>query len=458
MALDIFEHRFGDAVMPVMDDESRPQIGMAMLNCVQTVVDVIADKDNNGYTVGFAPTVTAFTEHKKRQIVISGTPLFTAPVGTPLRDIAAILTGFAVHEVGHTRKIGIIDAARAEWPGKVIPKTLANMIEDVVLEERTIRRYAGFREVFRPTLEYVARVASPAYDLAWEGSTGHKVNLVGQIVRYREFVRFANDPVTQQELLWWEEWTAKITYDLTPKGGVALIHEALDRLHSQRETNETDEEPPVQPPLPPKGEGEPLGPPKDGLPDEEDDDEPKPKPGEGKGEPTEGGDDDGDDEPTEGEDGDDGDGDGEDGDTEGGSEGDGDSEPDDDTEGGDGEGGSDDDGDTEGETDGDPDNDGQPGEGDGENATDGGEIDLDDRPDLPKGGNDSDGGGGSGEGVSEADPDDGLDETELDSSFDDVSQSDNSYRDQRLEGEIAEERVTTRMNAGAHGKMKVVWR
>jgi hypothetical protein len=461
MALDIFERLFGEETLPVLDDDSRPRIALGLLNAIQTVVNVIADDVNKGYAVTYSPTPSAFTEHGKRLISLSGKPLFGSPVGTPLRDIAAVMTGFAVHEVGHTKRIGIIDAVRAEWPGKVLPKTLGNIIEDVVLEERTVERYAGFRDVFAPTLEWVAEATCPKHALVWEGSTGHKVNIVGQIVRYRPFVTFSDDAVTQAELRWWDEWTARIVFDLTPEGGVQMVRDALDHLASQRE-DVPDDDGGCEFPLPKGPDG--------GLPDEEDDDKPKrePKPGKGEGEPT---DEDGD---TEGEDGDgddsdggdtegddDGDGDGEDGDTEGGSEGDGDSEPDDDTEGGNPGGDDDGEGDTEGEPEGEPEGGEDPGEGKGETVTDGDEIDTADRPILDAGTNDTEGGGGSGEGISEATPEDdvdaGLDETELSESFDDLSHSDNGYRDQRLDTEVEVERTTTRVDAGAHGKMKIVW-
>jgi hypothetical protein len=453
MALDIFEHRFGDARMPYLDDDKRPQIALDMLNAVQTVVDVIADEANHGYAVSFAPTPSAFTEHQKRQIVISGMPLFAATIGTPLRDVAAILTGFAVHEVGHTRRIGIIDAVRAEWPGKKLPKVLANVIEDVVLEERTIQRYAGFRDVFTPTLEWVAEQTCPKHTLVWEGSTGHKVNLVGQIVRYEPFVTFADDAVTKGELRWWKEWAARITADLTPKGGVEMVREALARLAAQREQGETEEQP--EPPKPPKGEGEPIGDSGQNLPDEEDepDDDGGDTEGEGNGEAEGDGDD------TEGDgDGSDGDESDEDGGTEGG--GDSDEDGDDETEGPDGGGNPGPKGGSEAERETEPvdgDEAGQ-GEGDGEGST--GDPSKD-RVELDKGAQDSDGAGGSGQGIAEAgdeDPDAGFDETELDKSFDDLSVTDSAYRDQVLQAAVEDERVTTRMDAGIHGQMKVVWR
>ena len=81
------------------------------------------------------------------------------------------MTGFAVHEVGHT-KLDFYAAIVKRWPGKKLPITLGNIIEDVVLEMRTVERFPGFADhgegnVFRPTLEWVAK--EPAPPLRWSG-------------------------------------------------------------------------------------------------------------------------------------------------------------------------------------------------------------------------------------------------------------------------------------------------
>ena len=442
--LDIFEHRFGDEVVPIgglsaSNDNSLGDAGMRMLDCLQTVVDVLADDVNTGYRVGFANTASAFTSHKERRIVISGLPLTKAQPGTPYRDIAAVLTGFAVHEIGHTKRPGIIDAVRKEWPGKTLPGTLANIIEDVVLEARTVERYLGLTDVFEPTFEWVARETCPTHTLVWKGSTGHKVNIVGQVVRYRDYVTFGADPATQDALGFFTDWADRINAKTTPRQGVELVREALAYIHTpdEPEPEGEGEDEGEGEPGEGEGEGEPgAGDGKDtspkgkdgdddveGLPDEDDDD----TEGEGKGSPT--------DAPPldEG----DAEGDGSDGD------GDGDAEGDADGESNDGESG------------------GQPGdEADADN--DGDAIDTLDRTTLDKGANDGTGAGGTGQGVSEAgdveDPDAGLDTNELDKSFDEVAKERNPYADHVLQNAVDEERITARLDAKEHGTMRVIFR
>ena len=425
--LDIFEHRFGDAVKPTAklaadtDTDSMGEVGMKMLDAVQTVVDVLADSTNKGFRVSFAPLASAYTSDSKRTIVISGLPLLNAPAGTPYRDIAAILTGFAVHEVGHTKRPGIIDAVRNEWPGKKLPPILGNIIEDVVLEARVVERYAGLRDVFDPTFEWVAEQSCPKYPIAWSGSTGHKVNVIGQMVRYRDFVTFASDAITQKQLRWFDEWAARITAKTTPAEGVALVREALARIHDTADEDEP-------------GEGE--------AEDEQS--------GKGKGKDTEA-------LPNE----DDAEGEGDDGDGNGDGEGNGD---DDDTEGDDGDGDADGEGQGQG-TEGDSDADGEGGDGQGEDGEGANTSDAADaqanRIETGEGANDGTGAGGSGQAIADPgveDPDLGLDEHEVDKSFDETASQGSQFQNEVLQQQVNEERTSERINAGIHGRMKVIFR
>ena len=219
MTLDVFDIKLGRHQMPRLDADNTGLVAVQLLDAVQTVVDVLTDNDGGkGWTVGFDPTANAYTDRSAaRRIVVSVKPLLDAKPGEPLSKVAAIMTGFAVHEVGHT-KLNFFDAISARWPGAMLPKTLGNIIEDVVLELRTVERYPGFADhgegnVFRPTLEWIAKLTCPTTPLEWAGSTGHKVNVVGQMLRYREFVTFSNDPVTQAALSFVETWMTGITSD-----------------------------------------------------------------------------------------------------------------------------------------------------------------------------------------------------------------------------------------------------
>jgi hypothetical protein len=438
MALDIFDIKLGSERKPYLTGDNTGLVAVQMLDMVQTIVDVLTDAEGGGWTVSFDPGMTAFTERTngKRRICISVKPLLDAPTGTPLADIAAVMTAFAVHEIGHT-KMDFFGATVKRWPGKQLPITLANIIEDVVLELRTVDRYNGFADhgrgtIFDPGLKWVARKTCPTYPLEWKGSSGHKVNVVGQMLRYRDFVTFSEDKATQDALAFVDSWAQHIHKDLTPSGCVALIEKLLAYMKASIEDEQTEE------PTPPEPEGQPGEGNDEGLPNEEDDD-------------TEGDDGDGDS---------DGEGDSDGGDTEGDS---------DDGEGDDGEGqgtegeGEDTgnggmDSDTEGDDEGD--GEGTEGEGTGDTPTDGQTADHGNRVDADKGTNDGKGGGGSGQAVAEAgeDVDDGFDPTEVDPTFDEVSKADSTDPGQHnIDRAEREERTTIRMDAGVYGKMRVTF-
>jgi hypothetical protein len=440
VTLDVFTQKLGDTKMPRLDADNTGLVAVQMLDAIQTVVDVLTDNDGGkGWTVGFDPTVNAYTDRSaKRNIVVSVKPLLDAKPGDRLDRVAAIMTGFAVHEVGHT-KLNFYEAISKRWPGKHLPQTLGNIIEDVVLELRTVERFPGFADhgegnVFRPTLEWVAAQTCPKTPLKWAGSTGHKVNVTGQVIRYRDFVTFSPDAATQAAVTWISKWAEDITPALGPSGCVTLIEQLLDYMKASKEQEQPEPKPE------PKGEGGDEGEPTEGGDNEGSD-------GDGNGD-TEGdtqGVPDEDDDDTEGDDGDggegDGDGDGE-GTTEGGEDGDEGQGSDTDTEG---------DGDGEGS-----------GKGDGPGRSgDGNDADTMNRVDAPKGTNDGPGKGGSGQSISEADDkgdvDEGFDEADLDDTFDKVSKPE-GYEQNRIATAEADERVTTRLDAGAHGKMRVIFR
>lgn len=438
MDLEVFDLKLGkDAVVPRMTDDARGIVAVKLLDCVQTIADVLTVNDGGkGWTVTFDPGLNAYTDRStKRSIVVSGQPLFDATPGTPLATVAKVMAGFVVHEVGHT-DLDFFTAVRDRWPGKQLPLTLANIIEDVVLEAKACARYNGFADhgegnIFRPTLEWVAERTSPKTPLKWSGSTGHKVNVTGQIVRYRDFVSFDTDVVTTTAVQWVEQWMTGIVPDLTAEGCVTLIEQWLDYVKATKAMDEPTPEPP-KPPVTDGGTGSGQT-----LPNEDDD--------------TEGGDG-----------GSDGDGEAEDGEGNpgGGTEGD-DSDDGDETEG---PGGTDgDDGDDEGPTEGGDDGEGK-GEGqDGtERSGDGNDADTMNRVDAPKGANDGPGKGGSGQAVADAaDENDVLDDFEPDDlpqSFDDTAKPERNPEQNRLSNAEQEERVTTRVDAGAFGKMRVIFR
>lgn len=443
MVLDVYNIKLGTETMPSLDPETTGFVAVKLLDAVQTVVDVLTDNDGHGgWTVTFDPTANAYTDRSaKRKIVVSVKPLYDARPGDSLAGVASIMTGLAVHEIGHT-KLNFYDAIQKRWPGKKLPLVLGNIIEDVVLEARTVDRYAGFADngngtVFHPALDWMAGQFPAPEALRWSGTVGHKVNVVGQIVRYRDYVTFSADETTQTQLRWVEEWAEGITARTEAADAVVLIETLLDHIKATLADDE-DVEPPVQ--KPPVNDGGDDGG-QQTIPDDEDGDDDT----EGGDQP--GGDDDGGND-TEGGDDDGGEGEGNPTTKPGTTEGDDDADGDD--EGGTTDGGDEDGTDT---TDGGEDGEGRDG--------DGNDADTMNRGEAKQGTNDQHGGGGSGQSVSEAsepDVDDGFDPADLDPTFDDMAKPENTGQQDFVNRQEQEERRTTRLDAGEHGKMRVIFR
>lgn len=434
MALDIFTKELGDTnVIWPSDAESQALLGIKVLDAVQMIVDVLADQGVQ-YKASFAVADTAYTDHTNRVITLTAKPMIEG--GRPLDEIARILTGFAVHEVGHTkeRELEFSKAVRAEWPGKVTPHRLANILSDVRLEATTIARFAGLHDVFVDTMNWVAEATCPSGKISYGKTLHDRLNFVGQAVRYAPFVTFGQDPETQSQLRWWQDW-GSVDADTDNEAMLRKVRDGIDHI---RDGAEYEPEPPVQEPPP--------GP--DGQPGPQGEGEPQPGKGESKGNPTAGNPDD-DFRETE------------------------DAKPDDDDTEGEANGESDDD--TEGESDGDGDGDGESGKSDGDgNPTEGGSDNGGESTEgEPNGGQlaegetldrtetseaNEHGAGGSGKAIASNDNvDEGLDEDKLAKTQDQITEG--GWSEQRtgdyLQQQIDTERRSVRIDAGRHGTMKV---
>jgi len=423
VSLSIFDRRVGDGnlIWP-RDQEAQAMLAIDVLDAVQTVVDVLVDGGDT-YRASFAPEATAHTDFGRRNIVVSSKPLREG--GRPLSDIIDIITGFVVHEVGHTKLDDeLSELVAKEWPNKVVPQRLSNILQDVRLERFMVSRFPGLAGVFDPTFDWVAAQNPYTEAESYGVRIAERVNFAGAVIRYRKYVTFATDATTQAELVWWEQW-GDVAGSATNDEMLRLVREGIDHIHVGADTST----PP--PPTGPGPEGPVLPPPTTTQPPTEagpDDDE-------GGCQFPGGSDPEGSDEP------------GDDADEPGGDDGSGDSEPDDtegegkgeDKPGGDSQGG----GDTEGG--GDPDDTDTP-------------VDPFDRPtdDGPMG----KGGGGDGGRIAEATPDDvdeGLEPDKLDKTMDELAEG--SYmeqaQDRRVQVLADQERGSERIKAGIYGTMKV---
>jgi hypothetical protein len=249
MSLSIFDGMGRENVSWPSDAEQQGLLAIEVLDAVQTIADVLVD--DKEYRVRFAPDGTAHTDFEGRQIVVTAKPLTQG--GRPFADIVDIITGFAVHEIGHARADD--DLSRRvyeEWPGKVTPGRLANILQDVRLEQAIVDRFPGLAGVFDPAFEWVVGQDPAAYAkvMTWPDGIAERLNFVGCVVRYRPWTDFANDPITQDEVLWWEDWGA-VTGSATDDELFQLVRDGIARLREGAT---------IAPKLPPGPEPEGPGP------------------------------------------------------------------------------------------------------------------------------------------------------------------------------------------------------
>lgn len=193
---------------------------------VRSFVDTFATGDLR-YDVTFDESIaTAGTDVRGKKVVISPAPALDTTI-TPA-EAGTILTGMSVHEASHVRygrrsmlavrKTFAHDAKRAH--------ALANILEDVRIEQRFSTEYPGYAHVFAPTLAYVAEAGAKRNGGAWRPTLGHQVDLACAAIRYPAFVDFSADGVAA-ERDWWQAWAAKWSAFDQPAKLLDAVREAL---------------------------------------------------------------------------------------------------------------------------------------------------------------------------------------------------------------------------------------
>lgn len=410
MALEVFDVALrGHSTKEGFGSEAYNEAARATLDAVQSVVDALTDGKTGAYEACFTAEQGAFTALGARRISVSSKPL----MDLPLPEAATIITGFTIHEIGHTVLTPTMSVlVQAKYGTQRLPHRVQNVIEDVRLEAYMTERHRGLVGVFDPTMEYVYKASAfPAGDLTYGQfrTIAERLNFVSAATRYRAYCTFGVDTETVTELAWWREW-ANVNGATTDDELMVRIEDALQHLHAPY-SDEPEPEPEDEPGDEPGGESE--GP--TGYPGGT-------KPGTDEGESN--------DDSTEGDD---------------------ESEPGDDTgtEGEDKPGDGGDEGGTEGGTDGDP-----KGDTKGDTKTDKDSGDSDTPATDPY----RVGGGGQGT-TPAADMDSDFDEDKAPKNFDDIASGDddymNKYRDQQTQNAVETERSSVKVNAGDFGTLKV---
>jgi len=213
------------------------------LRVVQGFVDAFASGDTKSYRVTFDESVkTAGTDFRAKNIVISHAPLFDSTI-TPA-EAQTILTAMAAHESSHVRyDRNLSKAVERAFPGNPVAARLNNVISDVRIERRYSDEFPGYRHVFAPAIEYVAKSQLREAGLSiFSAKRLDEVGFVSGSLRYAAFVDWTGRTSDRD---WWQAWGAKYTTNDRTDERVQAIAEGLAKLaeaHVEDEPEQDDDE------------------------------------------------------------------------------------------------------------------------------------------------------------------------------------------------------------------------
>lgn len=187
---------------------------------VQSFVNAFAR--DGSYVVRFSDTTrTAGTDMKTRYVRITPAPILDERLEA--REAGLVLTGLAVHEICHPRYgRSTYEAARAAFPYSRVAQILSNLIDDVRIERRFVADYPGYAGVFEPLLRYISKGPVP--------TLSDQLNLAIAAIRFDRHADWGTDQRVAEERAWWQQWSAKIAREDSPRRHVEGIREALKHM------------------------------------------------------------------------------------------------------------------------------------------------------------------------------------------------------------------------------------
>lgn len=213
----------------------------------QGLVDTFCAGDRR-YRVTFDKTVkTAGTDFAGRAVVITSAPLFD-PALTE-EQAATVLTGLAVHESDHDRYgRSTFNAAKKAFGDDPTARAIGNILDDYRIERARVREFPGLRDIYAPTLEWVARrsLGELKVDAYRAADLLGTVNIISAGVRYDRWTDWTGH---EDERDYWQDWAARHE-KADGRVHVAAINEALARLAAQQRAPEKSQPAPT-----PDGEG-----------------------------------------------------------------------------------------------------------------------------------------------------------------------------------------------------------
>lgn len=192
----------------------------------QNYVDTFSTDDAR-YRVTFDPSYsTAGTDLVGKVIAISPSPVYDEKVTAV--EAGLVLTAMATHEVSHVRYGRSTAAAvRRVFGNKRAPNWLSNLLDDVRIERRFADDYPGYRDVFRPMLDYIARSGKPGDKPPLRMS--NLLAVAARAVRYAPYEDWST-PQLVAERDWWQAWADKWSKEDSPRRHVEAVREGLKHI------------------------------------------------------------------------------------------------------------------------------------------------------------------------------------------------------------------------------------
>lgn len=205
---------------------------------VQGFVDTFATGDRP-YRVVFDESVkTAGTDFNARVVVVSHAPLFDPTITQP--QAHTVLTAMAAHEASHVRYGRRTAAAvEKEYPTNALAKRVGNVLDDVRIERRFVADYPGYRDVFAPAIDYVAK--GQLGDNLLDPGAVDATNLMVAAVRYTHHVAWTPETIGERD--YWTDWAARYTATDRATDHVAGVAEALVHLANAPQPQKPDPKP-----------------------------------------------------------------------------------------------------------------------------------------------------------------------------------------------------------------------
>ncbi len=227
----------GSAKRGVEIAEENAIIATEALDAVQSIVGALTHPEGGRFVATFDDTVGGGLTNG-RDIRVTSKPLFDQRL--KMADACTVLAGLAVHEIGHVH-LGhqAKTVAGRYWPGSKTMLALANIVDDVRIDERTRSRFPGMAPTIRPVRQYLALNADmgdmPPLNAVDATSLSDKVNLAITALFYAPYRKWTANDATRAERRWWQAWGERAAVAHTDAEVLRVLAAALTRVTPEPE-------------------------------------------------------------------------------------------------------------------------------------------------------------------------------------------------------------------------------